>query len=423
MVENTLNIGFVSTRFAGTDGVSLESDKWAQVLAESGHRCFWFAGVLDKEPQIAMCVPEAFFNHPTNIELNSNLFGVKIRTRQTTDTIHKVKEKLKDELYRFIKRFKIDLIIAENCLAIPMHIPLGIALTEVIGETGIHAIGHHHDFWWERPRFLINAVPEIIQQAFPPDLSSMRHVVINTMIQSDLASKRGMISMVIYNVLDFENSADGKAADSENNAFRADFGFKDSDVLILQPTRIVARKGIEQAIRLVKRLEMPNVKLLISHASGDEGNEYFDWIVETARQQDVNIHLIANRLNETEKVDEKGNRLYSLWDVYPHVDLITYPSLYEGFGNAFLEAVYFKKPILVNRYSVYIVDIETKGFDVIAMDGFLTEKTVADVRRILTNAEERQTIVEKNYKIAKNNFSYSILRKRLKEILDSFWFV
>jgi hypothetical protein len=38
------NIGFVSTRFAGNDGVSLEAAKWAEVLEASGHRCYWFAG-------------------------------------------------------------------------------------------------------------------------------------------------------------------------------------------------------------------------------------------------------------------------------------------------------------------------------------------------------------------------------------------
>ena len=30
-------IGFVSTRFYGTDGVSLEAWKWARILAEQGH--------------------------------------------------------------------------------------------------------------------------------------------------------------------------------------------------------------------------------------------------------------------------------------------------------------------------------------------------------------------------------------------------
>ena len=34
------NVGFVSTRFSGTDGVSLETEKWARTLKELGHECF-----------------------------------------------------------------------------------------------------------------------------------------------------------------------------------------------------------------------------------------------------------------------------------------------------------------------------------------------------------------------------------------------
>ena len=40
-------IGFVSTRLAGTDGVSLEVTKWVAVLRKLGHQCFFFAGELD----------------------------------------------------------------------------------------------------------------------------------------------------------------------------------------------------------------------------------------------------------------------------------------------------------------------------------------------------------------------------------------
>jgi HD-GYP domain-containing protein (c-di-GMP phosphodiesterase class II) len=45
------NIGFVSTRFAGIDGVSLEASKWEEVFEQRGHRCFWFAGKLDQNPE------------------------------------------------------------------------------------------------------------------------------------------------------------------------------------------------------------------------------------------------------------------------------------------------------------------------------------------------------------------------------------
>ena len=48
---NVENIGFVSTRFAGIDGVSLEASKWAEVFEQRGHRCFWFAGKLDRNPE------------------------------------------------------------------------------------------------------------------------------------------------------------------------------------------------------------------------------------------------------------------------------------------------------------------------------------------------------------------------------------
>ena len=44
------NIGFISTRFAGTDGVSLETKKWARVLEKERFHCFYFAGELDLDP-------------------------------------------------------------------------------------------------------------------------------------------------------------------------------------------------------------------------------------------------------------------------------------------------------------------------------------------------------------------------------------
>jgi hypothetical protein len=415
----SLNIGFVSTRFKGMDGVSLESSKWAEIFEGFHHSCFWFAGELDKDPQASMLVPEAFFQHPDNIALSRELFGVQTRARTVTDRIYKEKEYLKEKIYAFLERFNIDLLVAENVLAIPMHIPLGVALTEVIAETGVPAIGHHHDFYWERPRFLLNAIPEILDMAFPPDLPSMKHVVINTVAQKDLAAKTGISSHLIYNVIDFDRAKTG--IDEYNKNLRADMGFSDQDVLVLQPTRIVSRKGIEQALYLVERLRVPNLNLLISHSPGDEGQEYFNWIKDTAQRQKVPIHFIYNRLYEERTQTPDGRKVYTLWDVYPHTDLITYPSLYEGFGNAFLEAILFKKPLLVNRYSVYIVDIEPKGFDVVAIDGFLTEKAVRQVEEVLNDPDRRRAMVERNFELGKKYFSYSSLKRGLSALLTSFF--
>ncbi len=414
-----LNIGFISTRISGTDGVSLETEKWEQILREFCHNIYWFAGELDRDPERSLLVKEAYFNTPENLELNKAVFGTEKRSRATTDLINVQKEFLKDRLYKFIEKFSLDILIPENCLAIPMQIPLGAALTEVIIETQIPVIAHHHDFYWERPRFLINSVGDYISSSFPPDLPSIKHVVINSMIQKDLAAKRGISSTVIYNVIDFSRKI--KVLDDFNSDFRKKLGFADDDILILQPTRVVSRKGIEQALYLIKSLDMPKAKLIISHSAGDEGLDYFNWINESARQQNIPVYFIYNHLHDKRKYDEKGNKLYCLWDVYPHVDLVTYPSLYEGFGNAFLEAVYFRKPLLVNRYSVYIVDIEPKGFDVVAIDGYLTQEKVSQVREVLLNRKLRTEMVERNYELGKKYFSMSLLRERLKVILNSIY--
>ena len=60
---------------------------------------------------------------------------------------------------------------------------------------------------------------------------------------------------------------------------------------------------------------------------------------------------------------------HTLHDAYLAADLITYPSLYEGYGNALLEAVFYGKPVVVNRYPVYVADIAPLGLSFIEIDG------------------------------------------------------
>ncbi|MEE8431218.1 MAG: glycosyltransferase family 4 protein [Candidatus Desulfatibia sp.] len=413
------NIGFVSTRFAGTDGVTLESSKWAQVLEQNGHRCLWFAGELDRESEKSFLVPEAHFQHDQNISINDKVFGKKRRETTVTKLIHDVRSFLKSHLYNFIKQFKIDLLIAENTLTIPMHVPLGLALTEIIAETQIPTIAHHHDFYWERVRFSINAVNDYLGMAFPPNLSNIEHVVINSAAREELAHRKGISSIVIPNVLDFENPPQADVKQAKD--FRQSIGLKLDDIIILQPTRIVKRKGIEYAVELINELKDPRYKLVISHEAGDEGFEYPEWIQEYARQHAVDLRLVKTRISDPWANHVNIKDQYSLWDIYPHADFITYPSLIEGFGNAFLEAVFFKKPILINRYETFVRDIEPHGFDLAVMDGFLTKKTIQTVREVLESPARKEQMVTKNYEIASRHYSFAVLRKHLSSILVNFF--
>lgn len=413
------NIGFVSTRIAGTDGVSMEASKWATVLRKKGHACFWFAGELDRAPERSHLVPEAHFNHEQIQWLNRQIFGRRGRSTEVTGVIHNVKSRLKEELRSFIDRFAIELLVPQNVLAIPMHVPLAMALTELMSETQLPTIAHHHDFYWERSRYLVNAVGEYLRMAFPPYLPNIEHVVINSDAQEQLALRTGISSVIIPNVLDFENPPSPLPPDDER--FYQLSGLRPEDIVILQPTRIIQRKGIEHAIDLVKELKDPRCKLLISHEAGDEGYDYAHWLKAEAEKSGVGLRFIETKVRDPLNEEHGREDQYSLWDIYPYADFVTYPSLYEGFGNAFLEAIYFRKPMLINRYSIFVRDIEPKGFELVVMDGYLTQANIRSVRNIIDSAKLREKIANHNYAVAQKHFSYAVLRKRLSYLVNIFF--
>lgn len=412
----SLRIGFISFRISGTDGVSLETKKWADVLTRMGFECFFMAGQLDTPPDRSYEVPEAHFQTPDAKMLYYRCFYQPVRDPETSRIIHERREVLKDHIYEFVRRFSLDLLIPENVLAIPLNIPLALALTEFIAETGFKVLAHHHDFYWERKRFLTNCVWDYINWAYPPHLPSVHHVVINSSAQNQLALRTGISSTLIPNVMEFE--VPPPPPDEWAQDVREAFGIREDELFILQPTRVVQRKGIEHAIEFTARLGVP-AKLVISHASGDEGHEYEQRVREYAQLLGVNALFVSDIIGEDRGYTPDGRKIYSLYDVYPHADLVTYPSIYEGFGNAFLEAVYFKKPLLVNNYSVYSHDIRPKGFKCLEMDEFITTDLIDTARELLKRPDVIQEWVDHNYELARQYYSYSVLKTKLISILVS----
>jgi glycosyltransferase involved in cell wall biosynthesis len=187
--------------------------------------------------------------------------------------------------------------------------------------------------------------------------------------------------------------------------------------MILQPTRVVPRKGIEHAIKLVQMLGDPKCKLVVSHDVGDEGYDYFHVLTDLARESGVDLRFISTRIGDVRQLDVEGRKVYTLWDLYPHADLVTYPSTYEGFGNALLEAIYFKKPVVINRYEIFARDIEPKGLRLPTIDNFVTQRVVEEVRRLIENPEYRRETVEHNYAVASHFFSYSVARRKLSALI------
>jgi glycosyltransferase involved in cell wall biosynthesis len=408
-----MNIGFVSGRLAGTDGVSLETAKWAQVVEQMGHRVFYCAGELEPGGPPGLLVPEMYFHTAEADWIYDHAYGTTQAHPDLRPRIRRLATILKERLHAFVSQFDVELIVPENALTVPIQIALAIALTELIEETGIPTIAHHHDFYWEREVYATTCIQDILDRVFPPDLPSIRHTVINSLAQRDLKARRGIDAVVIPNVFEFSVPAPG--IDDYNADLRRAIGLDEEDILILQPTRIIPRKGIELAIELVGRLDDPRCKLVLSHAT-DVDAAYLAKLQALAHKLGVDMRVPIDHIDSI-RTTRDGRKIYSLWDVYPHADFVTYPSLYEGFGNALIEAIYFKLPVFIHRYSVYVADIGPLGFDFVEVDGQVTDEAVEAVRGLLRDSPHRQKIVEHNYRLAAEHFSYKAVERQLSPLI------
>ncbi|MBN1963553.1 MAG: glycosyltransferase family 4 protein [Anaerolineae bacterium] len=413
-----MNVGIVSTRLAGLDGVSLEVKKWAHLLRQQGHDVFFCAGELGPEFQPGLLVEAMYYLRAANLALHARAFSAgqdRIDRLDVHQRLEYAAAHLRGALEAFLRFYAIDLLITQNAQAIPVQIPLGMALRDVIAQTGIPTIGHHHDLYWERERFQVNQVDDLLRACFPSaDLPNMQHVVINTHIQQELKARTGLNSTFVPNVFDFATPPPG--LDDYNVDFRAAIGLNADDIIFLQATRIIRRKAIERSIELVQQLADPRIVLVLTGGSGDETDPYEDYLRGLIAETGIRALFIRDHLAE-ERQEINGRKVYALWDAYVHADFVTYPSEYEGFGNGLIETLYFKKPLLVNRYRVYDADIRPTGIDAIEIAGEVTPEAVQAVRALLADPARQQTMVEHNYEIGLRHFSYEVLDRLIREIV------
>ena len=87
-MKQNKNVGFISFRISGTDGVSLETKKWAEVFENHGYTCYYMAGELDTPPEFSYIVDEAHFKHPEISKLYNMCFNYAERPRELTSGLH-----------------------------------------------------------------------------------------------------------------------------------------------------------------------------------------------------------------------------------------------------------------------------------------------------------------------------------------------
>jgi glycosyltransferase involved in cell wall biosynthesis len=132
----------------------------------------------------------------------------------------------------------------------------------------------------------------------------------------------------------------------------------------------------------------------------------------------VKVLFAAEHFDYHRSQSDEGEKKYSLADAYNICNLVTYPSRAEGFGNAFLETVCYKKPIVMHTYEIFRTDIQPKGFKVIGFGDFINQETVQEAERVLRNPNLRKEIVEQNYELGHQYYSFHVLERRLTTLIN-----
>ncbi len=421
-----MNIGVIIGRYQDIDGVSLETEKWIQVLERMGHTLHILAGGYPdyhRNSEHHSTLPSlSFFSPECEWEQKRAFFYPDEDPDILLSHLERTAQRLTKEIFKWIVSHRLGTLLIENAAALPCHLSMGMAVRDIIDYGALHVVTHDHDFSWERHNRYVSPHKEvmaIIQNTFPPRSLHVKHAVINSDTKAYLKKVFDLESTVVPNVMDF--LAPYARKDSYNGDLLQCLGLGKGDMALFQMTRIVKRKGILTAIDLVHRLQNPHIKLVISGtAADDERLGYYKKLLKKIRKHKLqdNVvfadHYISHRRSRT----KTGKPVYSLSDAYAHAKACTYFSEYEGFGNAFVESVLARRPIFVNNYEpVYWPDIGSKGFETVMIeDGELTDDAVTRIDSIIHDERLYKEIAEHNFALGKKYFSFEVLEELLTEL-------
>jgi mannosylglucosylglycerate synthase len=333
-------VAMVSFRFGGADGVSVAASHWAAALRRLGFRVYTVAG----QGPVDWVVPDL------SLERAGRRSGAALREALAP----------------------ADLVVVENVCSLPLR----PEATRLVAETirGRPAILHHHDLPWQRERYAH-------VEGWPPDDPAWVHVTINQRSRRELTA-RGIGALTVYNGF-------GEGPPGRRGATRRRIRVSPGEVLLLQPTRAIARKRIEVGVWVAEAL----------------GATY--WLTGPAEEGfgDRADRILRAAGCPVRRGLPSG---VTVADAYAAADAVVLPSSWEGFGCPLIESALHRRPLAVSDYPV-AGEIARFGFRWFSVDD------PASLRRWLTRPT--QGLIENNLALARRHFGLQALTVRLAQVL------
>ncbi|MBE0429176.1 MAG: glycosyltransferase family 4 protein [Thermoleophilia bacterium] len=404
---------FVSFRLGASDGVSVEAEKWSRVFRELGYRTCRVAGYIPEPGNSDRVIPEMNHRDPLIDPFTATAFSRDPNRHDLQRELALLTTSLERELLAVLAEIDADIMVAENVFSLPVNIPLTMVLGRFLSEERLPCIAVHHDFYWEHARFQHCAMGELLASHFPPALPQMRHVTINIQARKELSRRTGITATCVRNCFDFESP---RQNDEFNAGLRRDLGIDNSDLLFLQPTRAIPRKGIDRAIRFAAEFQEISgwsSKLFLPGAVEDG---YETELARLCRESRIEVIHKPGWLG-SRRDDPKAGSRYDVPDAYACCDMVTFPSLWEGFGNPVLESVVHRKPLLVGEYPV-LDELRAFGFQFLPLD----EGAVSRAVKLMDSPVLLKEMADRNFAIGKRHFSLASLKDELGALVASLVF-
>jgi mannosylglucosylglycerate synthase len=266
-----------------------------------------------------------------------------------------------------------ELVVVENLCSLPLNLPAARVVAGTL--RGRRTILHHHDFPWQREGY-----EEL--GPWPPDDPAWVHVCINELSRRQL-SERGLESATVYNgVLPVSPGSRERA--------RRYLGLAPERILLVQPTRAIARKNVPAGLRLAEAIGA--AYWLTGPAEDGYGSELRRVLAAAACEVH---HGIPGGLD--------------IADAYEAADAVVFPSTWEGFGLPLIEAAQYRKPVAVGRFPI-VDELAAFGFHWFPSD---------DPGPLLAFFEDPEPwLLEHNHELAERHFSVAALAAHLAIVMD-----
>ncbi|MBU4511567.1 glycosyltransferase family 4 protein [bacterium] len=201
----------------------------------------------------------------------------------------------------------------------------------------------------------------------------------------------------IFNFCPFGTSPAGRQFSIQD--FKKELGIKENEKAILTVSRLVGKNGIEDLIWAGRYLDFP-FKILIAGEGPDEKK----------------LKSLAEELNLQDKILFLGHIDHSdLPKYYSAADVFVRPSLSEGLGNVFLEAMAAGLPVIgtpVGGIPDFLEDRKTGLFCEVQNPQSIAEK----IKKILEDGELRKILIENGLNLVREKYDWNKIALEMERI-------